>query len=127
MKSIDKFQTANRLAAAMELNKPRDERIEMRPLTGAEVREREFEEVKAKRYIQRRLVDDVVSLALCRIMYPAEYGKPSQWDANVLIVMDDDDIEAFAYTEAVRDRLKQFRDALRARDRLTVWADGSKA
>lgn len=121
MKSIDKFQTANRLAAAMELNKPRDERVEMRPLSPAEVREREFENVKAKRYIQRRQVDDVVSLALCRILYPADYGKPSEWDANVLIVMDDEAIEAFAYQEAHRDRLRKFRDALRARDRLTVW------
>lgn len=122
MKQRDKFQTANRLAAAMELNKPRDERVEMRPLSAAEVREREFEETKARRYFQRRTVDDVVAMSLARILWPKEYGQPSEWDANVLIVMDDDDIDYFAWPEDKRGRLKQFRDALRARDRLTVWA-----
>lgn len=121
MKSIDKFQTANRLAAAMELNKPRDERLEMRPLSPAEVREREFENVKAKRYIQRRTVEDVVAMSLARILWPNDYGKPSEWDANVLIVMDDSDIDDFAWPQTARDRLRKFRDALRARDRLTVW------
>lgn len=122
MSQKDKFQTANRLAAIAELNKPRDERQAMRPLTPAEVREREFEETKFRRYIQRRTVEDVVALSLARILWPDQYGKPSEWDANVLIVMDDSDIDDHAWPEANRARLKKFRDALRARDRLTVWS-----
>lgn len=122
MKSIDKFATANRLAAIAELNKPRDERQAMRPLTPAEVREREFEETKFRRYLQRRAVEDVVAMSLARILWPNEYGKPSEWDANVLIVMDDAAIDEFAWPQEKRDRLRKFRDALRARDRLTVWS-----
>lgn len=120
MKKVDKFRTANRLAAAMELNKPRDEREEMRPIPAAEVRVREGEQVRAKRYLQLRLVEDVVAEAFARIIYPADYGRPTQWDANVLIVMSDDDIRAYSYPAEKQDRLIRFRDALRARD-LTVW------
>jgi hypothetical protein len=119
---IDKFQTAGRLAAALELNKPRDERGEMRPLTPAQIREREFEETKARRYFQRRTVEDVVAMSLARILWPDQYGKPSEWDANVLIVMDDEAIREFAWPQEKQDRLIRFRDALRARDRLTVWS-----
>lgn len=118
---IDKFQTAGRLAAALELNKPRDERGEMRALTPAQVREREFEETKARRYFQRRVVEDVVAMSLARILWPKDYGQPSEWDANVLIVMDDAAIDEFAWPQKQRDRLRAFRDALRAKERLTVW------
>lgn len=117
MKSIDKFATANRLAAAAELNKPRDERAEMRPLTPAEVREREFVEVKGKREFQRWTANRYIWVALARILWPndPEYGRPSEFDVAILSVMDDADIRDFVGRGENVDRLILFRDNLRAR------------
>lgn len=110
----DKFQTAGRLAAALELNKPRDEREELRPLTPAQVREREFEEVKGKRDFQRWTADRYIWGALDRILNPIQCGRPTAFDANILLSMDDDDLASFAYS-GDRDRLILFRDNLRQR------------
>lgn len=111
----DRFQTAGRLASIAELNKPRDERETMRPITQAEVREREFLEVKGKREFQRWTVDRYVFPALARILMPDDYGRPTTWDANILVVMSDDDIRSFVYGDDRVERLGRFRDNLRAR------------
>lgn len=112
MTQRDKFQAANRLAAIAELNKPRDERAEMRPLSPAEVREREFEEVKGKRDFQRSMARDAIYGALDRILYPDQCGRPCMFDANVLIVMDDEDVRTFV-AGPDGDRAILFRDNLR--------------
>lgn len=113
MTQRDKFQTANRLAAIAEMNKPRNEREEMRPLSPAEVREREFVEVKGKREFQRYVVDRYVFLALARILWPTEYGAASTFDGHILLVMEDDDFRAFVYGDENVARLILFRDNLR--------------
>lgn len=109
----DRFQTAGRIAEAMEHDAPRA--ADLRPLTPAEVREREFQEVKGKREFQRYVVDRYVWLALARILWPAEYGKPGTLDANILVVMDDSDIRDWVGRGENVDRLILFRNNLRRR------------
>lgn len=111
----DRFQTAGRLASIADLNKPRDEREAMRPITAAEVREREFVEVKGKREFQRDVASRYIYAALDRILYPTECGRPTSFHAAILAEMSDDDIASFVYSGPDRDRLARFRDNLRAR------------
>jgi hypothetical protein len=111
----DRFQTAGRLASIAELNKPRDEREQLRPITAAEVREREFLEVKGKREFQRWTVDRYVFPALARMLWPADYGTPGRLDAWILVGMSDDDIRLFVYGDDRVERLARFRDNLRAK------------
>lgn len=111
----DRFQTAGRLAEAAEHSAPRAP--DLGPLTPAQVREREFAEVKGKREFQRWTADRYIWLALARILWPddPEYGRPSMFDANILVVMDDSDIRDFCGRAVDVDRLILFRDNLRAR------------
>lgn len=111
----DRFQTAGRIQEAMAHSAPADPREAMRPLTPAEVREREFQEVKGKREFQRWTVDRYVFPALARMLWPDDYGRPSTWDAMILVGMSDDDIRAFVYGDDRVERLARFRDNLRAR------------
>lgn len=111
----DRFQTAGRLAEAAAHSAPADPREAMRPLTPAEVREREFAEVKGKREFQRWTVDRYVFPALARMLWPADYGQPGRFDAWILVVMSDDDIRSFVYGDDRVERLARFRDNLRAR------------
>lgn len=111
----DRFQTAGRIQEAMSHSAPPDPREQMRPLTPAEVREREFQEVKGKREFQRWTVDRYVYPALARLLMPADYGTPGRFDAQILVGMSDDDIRSFVYGDDRVERLARFRDNLRAR------------
>ncbi len=109
----DRFQTAGRLAEEAEADAPSTFRELLRPRTKAEIREREFQEVKGKREFGREVAEGMIVIALSRILWPQEYGQPTTLDADILIEMDDADIEAYAYKN--RERLARFRDNLRQR------------
>lgn len=111
----DRFQTAGRIAESMAHEAPKDPREEMRPLTPAEVRAREYEQVIGRREFGRRMADDRIFLALARMLWPEDYGRPSTFDREILLVMDDGDIQSFAYNVDHAARLIRYRDNFRAR------------
>ncbi len=111
----DKFQSAGRIAETMAHDAPPDPRAEMRPLTKAEVREREFLEVRGRREFGRRVAEDRIILALARMLWPEDYGQPSSFDALILCQMDDDDVDSYTGQQAHYDRLIRWRDNLRAK------------
>lgn len=106
----DRFQTAGRIAEAMEHDAPRA--VDLGPLTPAQVREREFEQVKAKREFGRWIADRVITLALCRILRPdGEWGTPTDFDYRILTFCDAEDFETNPTNTS---RLLAIRDAIRS-------------
>lgn len=108
----DRFQTAGRIAEALEHVAPKDPREEMRPITAAEAREREFRQVVARREFGRYVADRAITIALCRILWPdGEWGKPTDLDYRILTFCDAEDFETNATNTS---RLLAIRDAIRS-------------